>query len=99
MMEVEIFNWEDFKMEKLHEQIQTGSVGIGFRAGGLTVSVYGKSGGDKDRPDWWTVYAVFEEDGKPKRTMSRKLAPKDVTLELERSVKTAQQMVSTRRAS
>ena len=95
-MEVEMFKWEDFTMDKLHEQIQAKKVGIGFRAKGLTVSVFGKPGGDEERPDWWTVYAVFEEEGKPKRTMSRKLSPQAVTIELESSIKTARQMVSSR---
>ena len=92
-MEVEFFKWEEFTMAKLHEQIQAKSVSIGFQSQGVTVRIHGKPGVDKDRPDYWTIYAVFEQDGK-KRTMSRILPPKDVTQELERSVATARSMVS-----
>lgn len=92
-MEVEFFKWEDFTMEKLHEQIQAKSVSIGFQSKGVTVRIHGKPGSNKDRPNHWTIYAVFEQDGK-KRTMSRILAPEAVTQELERSVTTARSMMS-----
>jgi hypothetical protein len=94
-MEVEFYKWEDFTMEKLHEQIQAKCVSIGFQSESVTVRIHGKPGADKERPDYWTVYAVFEKDGQ-KRTMSRVLKPSDVTQELERSVTTARSMMSSR---
>jgi hypothetical protein len=95
-MEVEQFEWKEFKMEKLHEQIQAGCVSIGFRKGNLTVRIHGRPGEVEGRPQHWKIFAVFCEDGKPDRTMSRILAPDQVTLELERSVNTARSMMASR---
>ena len=83
-------------MDLLHKQIQEKCVSIGFRVKGLTIRIHGKPGEDQDRPDWWKVFAVLEEDGKPKRTMSRVMSPTEVTKELESSVTTARAMLSHR---
>ena len=95
-MEVQQFEWKEFKMETLHEQIQAGSVSIGFQENGLTVKIHGQAGTDKTRPDKWTIYAVFKEDGKQERTQSRIMSSDGVKLELERSVNSAKAMLALR---
>jgi hypothetical protein len=89
------YNFKEFKMETLHEQIKLGHVDIEFQTKDLKVRVHGGFGID-GRPDKWTIFAVFEEAGKPKRTQSRILLPKDAAQELERSVQSARAMVTSR---
>jgi hypothetical protein len=89
------YNFKEFKMETLHEQIKLGRVDIQFQTKNLKVHVHGGHGID-GRPDKWTVFAVYEEAGKPKRTQSRILLPKDAEKELERAVQTAISMITSR---
>jgi hypothetical protein len=94
-MEVEFFDWKEFKMEKLDEQIQNGAVFIGFSQAaekgkpGIMIKITGKLENSK-----WTAFVVFEKDGKT-RTMSRKnMTTEEATSELRRSIHSAKSILA-----
>ncbi len=91
-MEVELFKWEDFKIEILQQQIQNRVVGVGFESGGTKITIFGQP--DPENKNLWTVYAVFEKNGS-KRTMSKKgITDVDIQKELEQNVRTARSILS-----
>jgi hypothetical protein len=88
-MEVEFFDWKEFKMEKLDEQLQNGAVFIGFQQPGIMIKITAKLEDSK-----WTAHLVFEKDGKT-RTMSRKnMTTAEATKELRSSIHSAKSILA-----
>ena len=88
-MEIEFFDWKEFKMDKLDEQLNNGAVFIGFQEKSTLIKITASQENSK-----WTAFVVFEKDGKT-RTISRKnMTTDEATKELRRSIHSAKSILA-----